>query len=113
MVVKHWREVEEVEPQLPGAWGVKLRVLIGEDEGAPNFIMRYFTVEPGGRTPSHSHPWEHEVFVLSGEGEVRQGEESWAIGPGSVVYVSPGEEHQFVNRGSDSLVFLCLIPVSN
>ncbi len=110
MVVKHWKEVGEMEPLEPGAGGVKLRVLIGEEEGAPNFIMRYFTVEPGGWTPCHTHPWEHEVFVLAGRGEVRQGEEKWSIGPGSVVYVPPEEEHQFLNVGDESLVFLCMIP---
>ncbi len=113
MVVKHWREAEEMRPQEPGATGVRMRVLIGPEEGAPNFVMRHFTVEPGGQTPYHSHPWEHQVFVLSGQGEVRQGETSWPVGPGSVVYVSPGEEHQFVNRGRDALVFLCVIPTSN
>jgi quercetin dioxygenase-like cupin family protein len=112
MVVKHWREVEEVEPQESGAVGVRMRVLIGDEEGAPNFIMRYFTVEPGGNTPRHSHPWEHEVFVISGHGEVVQGDERLAVGPGSVVYVAPGEEHQFVNTGKDALVFLCIIPRS-
>jgi len=112
MVVKHWKEVGEMKPSEPGAGGVKLRVLIGEEEGAPNFIMRYFTVEPGGQTPYHTHPWEHEVFVLSGKGEVRQGSGRWSIGPGSVVYVAPGEEHQFLNVGDEPLEFLCMIPIS-
>ncbi len=113
MVVRHWREAEEMEPQEEGAVGVKVRVLIGQEEGAPNFVMRYFTVEPGGQTPYHSHPWEHEVFVLSGHGEVRQGEETLPVSPGTAVYIPPGEEHQFLNRGDESLVFLCLIPRTN
>jgi len=110
MVVKHWKEVKETEFQDPHAVGVAMRVLIGQDDGAPNFIMRHFTVEPGGQSPYHSHPWEHEVFVLSGLGEVRQGENSWSIGPGSVVYIPPGEGHQFVNKGDETLEFICLIP---
>lgn len=110
MVVRHYSEVEATEPKEEGAVGVKVRVLIGEAEGARRFVMRHFTVEPGGTTPYHSHPWEHEVFVLSGECEVCQGEETRQVGPGSVLYVPPGEEHQFVNRGSALLEFLCIIP---
>ena len=45
---------------------------MGDNVGAPNFTMRHFEVAPGGRTPFHAHPWEHEVYVLSGTGKVRQ-----------------------------------------
>ena len=112
MVIKHWKEVEEKSFQEPGAVGVGMRILIGQEDGAPNFVMRHFTLAPGGQTPYHSHPWEHEVFILSGRGEVVQGEDRWSVGPGSVVYVSPGEEHQFKNIGEEPFTFLCLIPAS-
>lgn len=110
MIVRHYEEVKALTPQEPGAVGVKMRVVIGEEEGAPNFIMRHFSVEPGGQSPYHSHPWEHEVFVLKGEGKVIQGDKTFRISPGYVVYIPPGEEHQFVNDGNGPLEFLCLIP---
>jgi quercetin dioxygenase-like cupin family protein len=93
------------------AKGVKLRRLIKEDTGAPNFAMRSFTVEPGGYTPHHSHPWEHEVFILSGSGIIlgEKGEE--ILKAGDVVYMPPNEKHQFRNSGSEDLSFLCLIPL--
>lgn len=110
MIVKFWNDVRPLVPPEPGIKGVEMRVLIGEAEKAPNFIMRLFTVEPGGYSPYHSHPWEHEVFILSGKGEVHQRERTWEIGPGSVIYVPPGEEHQFLNVGKDVLQFICLVP---
>jgi len=30
--------------------------------------MRVFDVEPGPDEPGSHHPWEHEIFVLTGEG---------------------------------------------
>jgi len=110
MIIRHYEDVETLTPQEPGIVGVKMRVVIGEEEGAPNFIMRHFSVEPGGQSPYHSHPWEHEVFVLKGEGEVIQGDKAFRISPGNVIYISPGEEHQFVNKGNELMEFLCLIP---
>jgi len=110
MVVKHYSEGVAMAPQEAGAVGVKMRGLIGAAEGAPNFIMRHFTVEPGGETPYHTHSWEHEIYVLSGEGEVRQGGEFHRVAAGYTVYVSPNEEHQFVNRGDTPLELICLIP---
>ena len=49
-----------------GAEGVGIRVLISKDDGAPTFAMRMFELEPGGHTPLHRHPHEHEVEIATG-----------------------------------------------
>ena len=92
------------------AKGVTMRVLISEKEGAPNFIMRVFEIEPGGYTAYHTHAWEHEVFVLDGKGAVRQKGRDHAIDKDSFVLVAPEEEHQFVNVGNSPFRFICVIP---
>ena len=94
--------------ELPGA--VK-REVINADDGAPNFCMRVFDIEPGASTPSHSHPWEHGVFILSGRGVVvdRQGETQ--IAKDSVIFVAPNEHHCFVNNGNEPLRLICVIPL--
>jgi quercetin dioxygenase-like cupin family protein len=72
--------------------------------------MRLFEVEPEGHTPQHSHEWEHEVFILGGEGIVvgKEGEEK--VKHGDVIFMPSNETHQFRNIGSDNLKFLCLVP---
>ena len=70
MIVEKSEAVEKSRVELEGVKGVWIRWLIGEDSGAPNFFLRLFEVEPGGHTPFHSHPFEHEVYVLSGEGRI-------------------------------------------
>ena len=103
------QDFRDVEPH-PEIEGVTMRVVIGPDEGAPFFNMRVFEVEPGHSTPHHSHWWEHEVFVLSGEGVVKTTDGDVPIRHGSTVFVPGGEMHQFQNTGSDVLRFICLVP---
>ena len=104
--VQDFRDVEG-RPEIDG---VTMRVVIGPDEGAPFFTMRVFDVEPGYSTPHHSHWWEHEVFVLSGEGVVKTEDGELSVSHGSTVFVPGGEMHQFQNRGDSVLRFICLIP---
>jgi quercetin dioxygenase-like cupin family protein len=53
------------------AEGVRIRKLISEKDGAKNFYMRVFEVDQGTQPPPpHSHPWEHEIYVLEGQGVV-------------------------------------------
>jgi len=90
--------------------GVHKRVVIGEEDGAPNFCMRVFEVEPCSSTPSHSHPWEHEIFVLAGQGAAVSGQEETPIAKDSVIFVPPEEHHCFVNKGDGLLRIICVIP---
>jgi quercetin dioxygenase-like cupin family protein len=107
-------EPREVEPQameMQGAHKVTMRVVLGPDQGAPTFVMRLFEVEQGGYTPMHAHDWEHEVFILDGEGELASPDGRLPLHPGVAAVVLPGETHQFVNVGDRVLRFLCIIPV--
>jgi len=93
-----------------GASKVKGRLLITKEMGAENFAMRLFEMEPEGYSPLHSHPWEHEIFILEGEGLVIGGEQQQRFKEGSVIFIPPNEKHQLKNTGKKSVKFLCLIP---
>lgn len=112
MNVKQYEQVASEPVDMEGATGCRVRWLIGAPEGAPNFAMRQFEVAAGGHTPRHSHPYEHEVFVLEGSGVVYQGDQEHPLQAGAVVFVSPDEVHQFRNTGDQPLKFLCLVPNS-
>jgi quercetin dioxygenase-like cupin family protein len=90
--------------------GASVRWLIGPAEGAPNFALRYFEIEPGGWSSLDQHAHEHGVFILRGQGQVLLGKEESTVAFGDVVYVSPYEPHQFKNIGDEPLGFLCVIP---
>jgi quercetin dioxygenase-like cupin family protein len=110
MKAYHYTDIENQDVPAP-AEKVKIRWLINEKQGAPNFAMRRFEVEPGGFTPYHTHDWEHEVYVLEGNAIAVSKDGETPIGPGSVIFVEPGEEHNFRNVGQKNFVFLCLIPI--
>ena len=93
-----------------GASKVTIRWLITKKMGAENFAMRLFEMEPDGYSPLHAHSWEHEVFILEGEGTVFDGEKATAVKAGDVVFVPSDEQHQFKNGGKKPLKFLCLVP---
>lgn len=105
-------EVTAQPVQEEGAKGATIRWLIGRPEGAPNFAMRLFELEPGGSTPFHAHAWEHEVFVLEGPAEVRTESTATPVSPGDAVLVMPDEQHQFRNTGQSPARFLCMIPLT-
>ena len=88
------------------------RVLVGPNENAPSFSMRKFTLGKGGCSPYHAHPWEHEVYILAGRGEVRFAGGSRSVEPGNFAFVPPNDEHQFVNSGDSVFEFLCMVPLA-
>ena len=110
MKVDRSEQVESQAVAMEGATGCSVRWLINQTDGAPNFAMRQFVVDPAGHTPKHSHPYEHEVYVLAGNGVVLEGNEEHPIAAGDFVYVGPDEVHQFRNTGSAQLTFLCMVP---
>ena len=110
MKVVHYENVTENKVDDPEARDVYIRVLIGPDDGADNFHMRRFRVSAGGYTPHHAHDWEHEVYILAGEGEVMTPDGSKAVKAGDVVFMPANVKHQFRNAGSADFEFLCLIP---
>jgi quercetin dioxygenase-like cupin family protein len=110
MKIFHYQNVEP-ENADEGASKTKVRWLITKETGAENFAMRMFEVEPGGYSPFHSHPWEHEVFILNGEGLVVGEEQETKFGAGNVVFIPPNEKHQFKNNSETTIKFLCLVPL--
>ena len=107
MKVSNYRDTKPTQ-EMPG---VTKRDVISAADGAPNFCMRIFDVEPGSSTPYHSHAWEHEVLVLSGQGlAVSEGKET-PIARDTVVFIPPDEIHCFTNNGDEILRFTCLIPL--
>ena len=112
MQVTASHQIESKPVEMADASKCHFKILVGESANAPNFVMREFTVEPGGHTPRHFHDYEHEVYVLSGSGQVLENDKWHNIHAGDVVFVAPNETHQFKNESDSELKFLCLIPNS-
>jgi quercetin dioxygenase-like cupin family protein len=108
--VGHYTVIPEERVSADMASSTWIRWLIRREDGAPTFAMRMFRVEPGGHIKGHSHPWEHEIFILDGVGEIRIGSRVYRVTAGFFLYIPPNVPHEYWNRGDKDLVFLCLIP---
>ena len=106
----HYTDIELEIPNEEGIKDLKVRWLISKEDGAEKFAMRLFEIQPDGYSPLHQHDWEHEVFILEGNGITKDKNNEKTFKQGDVFFVPPMEWHQFVNTGEKPLKFLCLIP---
>ena len=111
MIVDETKKIQCTEIQEADISGVKMKVLLGSDQGAQNFVMREFAIGRGGHTAYHTHEWEHEVYVLDGKGAIKQGDKEYPVKKGSFAFVKPNEEHQFLNKGHRAFRFICVVPL--
>jgi quercetin dioxygenase-like cupin family protein len=87
----------------------RVQVLLGPDDGAPNFAMRRFTMGAGGGMPRHTNTVEHEQYVLRGRARIGIGEQVHEVGPGTVLLIPAGTPHSY-EVVEAPFEFLCLVP---
>jgi quercetin dioxygenase-like cupin family protein len=112
MVIKHYADVK------PGEYagvpeGVQMREMITAADGAPNFSLRVFDINPSASTPFHSHAWEHEVFILQGRGKVKTEGRETPFQTGDSVYIAPNETHCFMADAGGPVRLICVVPSKN
>jgi len=69
--------------------------------------MRVFEIEPGWATPHHSHPWEHEMFIVKGLGYLKAATREKPLKEGDAVMVLPNEQHGVSIRGKPADDDMC------
>ena len=112
MKITKLQDVAATGIDMDGVRGATKQVPLGVADGAPSFSLRVFTLEPGGHTPYHNHPWEHENYILKGSGVLKgeHGSER-SIEAGDFLLILPGEQHQFRNTSeAEELQFICMVP---
>lgn len=112
MLVRRADEMEGQAVEMEGVKDIEMRLLLGRSDGAPTFAMRHFTVQPGGHSPKHQHPYEHGVLVLHGAGTVEVDGETHRLQPGDSLFIEPNALHQFRADCGESLEFMCMVPTS-
>lgn len=100
-------KVEEIQMNVKGANGVKVKYLVHAGVGAKRLQLRLFLIDVGGYTPLEKHKHEHEVLILQGRSFVRGGDVEVIAKKGDVIFIPSWEEHQFRNVGEEELQFLC------
>jgi quercetin dioxygenase-like cupin family protein len=106
------KEIERTKMAMEGAKGVWKQVPISKAAGSPNFSVRVFTIEPGGHTPYHAHPFEHLNYIIEGEGVViREDGTECPVKAGDFALVLPDEKHQYKNLSpAKPMMMICAVP---
>jgi quercetin dioxygenase-like cupin family protein len=111
-VVRPIDAVNEVEVE--GTRGTSIQILLGPEEGVPNFATRRFTIQPGGRIPCHRHDFiEHEQVVLEGTMILGLDDNEVEASAGDCVFIPAGVAHWYENRGEVPVRFLCMVPMTD
>ena len=105
------KRADEVEYEtLSAADGVRKAVILDEGDGAPNFRMRRYRLEPGAEVPKHTNGVEHEVHTVAGEYVVGIDDEEHAVSAGDSLLIPAGTVHWFRNESDEESSFICMVP---
>lgn len=96
--------------ELKGARDTRIQVLIGPDDGAPNFVMRRILMdELGGGMPEHTNAVEHEQYVLRGRARVGIEGREYDVSADDTVFIPAGAPHWYEVTEAP-FEFLCVVP---
>lgn len=91
--------------------GVSRRDVLTANDGASHFTMHVVEIATHVSTPTHHHPWEHEIFIIAGKGIVVGEKGGTPIADGNAVFIPGNETHCFVNTGDDTLRYISIEPL--
>ncbi len=107
VVVRAAREVPMNE--VAAGTATEMQVLVGPDQGAPNFVLRRFRMESGGGMPYHTNEVEHEQYVLRGRARITIAGHPHDVGPDDTLYIPAGVPHSY-DVVEAPFEFLCVVP---
>lgn len=75
---------------------------------SPSLSIARARVEPGITTKLHALGGTEAYYILSGQGQVTVGNDSWRVATGDVVHIPPAMPQQITNSGTADLIFLAI-----
>jgi quercetin dioxygenase-like cupin family protein len=110
MIVADKNNCEAKKVSAPGFEGAAMQALVGPEQGWKGHVMRLVSLEKGGHTSRHSHPWPHINYFAKGEGTLFLDGKEYPVQAGSYAYIPANKEHQFLNSDKEQLEFICIVP---
>ena len=87
----------------------EMQVLVGPEQGAPNFVLRRFIMGKGGGMPLHTNEVEHEQYVLRGRAKITIGDTVHDVAPDHTLYIPAGAPHSY-QVVEAPFEFICVVP---
>lgn len=95
--------------QVAAGTRTEMQVLLGPEDGAPNFSLRRFIMGEGGGMPLHRNQVEHQQYVLRGRARVGIGDDVHEVMADQVLFIPAGVPH-FYEVVEAPFEFLCIVP---
>ena len=73
------------------------------------YSLAHAKVEAGQKTKPHKLKSSEVYYVITGQGLMRIGQESFEVGPDCTIYIPPNAVQYIENTGSTDLKFLCIV----
>lgn len=93
---------------VPDICGTAIEMINAETAGSSKISFAKLIIEPGVQSRRHFHKETEEIYyILSGQGKVEVGNDTFDIGPGHAIFLPLNVSHQIFNTGDQKLVFVC------
>ena len=104
--VYHWNKLEPIKEDTR----VRRQVLDGKTFALENFEIHASTLEPGQAPhPPHTHADQEELMIVKeGQVKITIAGQSKILGPGSIAFAMPGDEHRIENAGKTQATYYIL-----
>src|SRR3989442_13932656 len=110
MYTTHVRSVAAIRFLEEGSHNVKMKQLIGHEDGARKTAMHELIISKGGYSAPHHHEWDHQLVVTEGRGVALIGGEENALRAGGGVLVSVNQGDHVPPRREEALKVLTRPP---
>src|SRR5438445_11401255 len=81
MYTTHVRSVAAIRFLEEGSHNVKMKQLIGHEDGARKTSMHELIISKGGYSAPHRHEWDHQLVVTAARGRALIGGNKLALRP--------------------------------
>jgi mannose-6-phosphate isomerase-like protein (cupin superfamily) len=84
---------------------------IAEDEYYADFLNTksleagIIRLRKGQKDTQTSHPLDEIYYIIKGEGHIRINGKDRRVGPGTILYIQSGVEHNFYGNQGDLIIF--------
>ncbi len=104
--IYHWDKLEQKKEDTR----IRRQVLQGKTFALSNFEIHASTLEPGKAPhPPHVHDdYEELIIVKEGQVKITIAEQTKILGPGSIAFAMPGDEHGIENAGNSEATYFIL-----
>ena len=104
--VYEWKKLEQVKEDTR----IRRQILDGSTTSLANFEVHASTLEPGKAPhPPHTHVDQEELMIVKeGTVKITINGTSKILGPGSIAFAMPGDEHGIENAGNTQATYLIL-----